>query len=206
MITKIYDTNPNYQDVLKVVKCLENGGIIVIPTDTLYAFACSMNYKKAVERMAQIKGTTLEKAKFSLLCKDISQLSEYTKPLSKEKYQLIRECLPGPYTFIMDAGSNIPRIYQNANKTIGLRVPKNPISHAVLDMLSEPLIATSVRILNEEMETEYLTNPELIHEMFNHKVDMVVDGGIGEDIPSTVIDCSNNNLEIVRYGKGEIEI
>ena len=206
MILKIYDENPNYQDVLKVVKCLENGGIIVLPTDTLYAFACSMNYKKAVEKMALLKGTSLGKAKFSLLCNDISQLSEYTKPLDKDSYQLLRSCLPGPYTFIMDANGNIPRIYQNPNKTIGLRVPHNPIAHAILEMLGHPMLATSVRVENEDMESEYLTNPELIHELFHRRVDMVIDGGIGQDIPSTVVDCSNGNLEVIRYGKGEIDI
>lgn len=206
MILKIYDENPNYQDVLKVVKCLENGGIIVLPTDTLYAFACSMNYKKTVEKMAQLKGTSLGKAKFSLLCTDISQLSDYTKPLDKDSYQLLRSCLPGPYTFIMDANGNIPRIYQNPNKTIGLRVPHNPIAHAILEMLGHPMLATSVRVENEDMESEYLTNPELIHELFHRRVDMVIDGGIGQDIPSTVVDCSNGNLEVIRYGKGEIDI
>ena len=206
MILKIYEENPNYHDVLKIVKCLENGGIIVVPTDTLYAFACSMNYKKSVEKMAQLKGTSLGKAKFSLLCSDISQMSEYSKPLNKEVYQLIRSCLPGPFTFIMDANGNIPRIYQNPNKTIGLRVPHNPITRVILEMLGHPMICTSVRVENEEMEVEYLTNPELIHEMFHKNVDIVIDGGIGDELPSTVIDCSNNNMEVIRRGKGEIDI
>lgn len=206
MILKIYEDNPNYKDIIRIVKVLENGGLIVLPTDTLYAFACSMSHKKAVERMASLKGTTLDKAKFSLICKDISQLTEYAKPLDKPTYQLIRTVLPGPYTFIMDANGNVPRLYQNPNKTIGLRVPHNPIARAILEAMGSPLIATSVRIENEDMETEYLTNPELIFEEFRNKVDLVVDGGIGEDEPSTVINCSNSALEVIRYGKGEIDI
>lgn len=200
MLVKLYPDNPNSREVNKIADVLNQGGIVVIPTDTLYAFACSMQFKKAVETIAQLKGFSLKKAKYSMLCADLSQLSEYVRPLDKDTFSLLRECLPGPFTFIMDANNEVPRNYQNANKTIGLRVPANPISHAIVEAVGCPLIVTSVR--QEDMESEYLTDPELIHEAFGRRVDLVVDGGIGEEEPSTVVDCSSGGFEVIRQGKG----
>ena len=206
MIVKLYNDSPNAREVNKIADLLNQGGIIVMPTDTLYAFACSMQFKKSVETIAQLKGFSLKKAKYSMLCADMSQLSEYVRPMSKEVFSLLKECLPGPYTFIMDANNEVPRNYQNANKTIGMRVPSNSIAHAIVEAVGCPLIVTSVRKEDEEMEVEYLTDPELIHETFGRRVDLVVDGGIGEDIPSTVVDVSNDNIELIRQGKGEIDL
>lgn len=206
MIVKLYNDSPNAREVNKIADLLNQGGIIVMPTDTLYAFACSMQFKKSVETIAQLKGFSLKKAKYSMLCADMSQLSEYVRPMSKEVFSLLKECLPGPYTFIMDANNEVPRNYQNANKTIGMRVPSNSIAHAIVEAAGCPLIVTSVRKEDEEMEVEYLTDPELIHETFGRRVDLVVDGGIGEDIPSTVVDVSNDTIELIRQGKGEIDI
>lgn len=206
MIVKLYNDSPNAREVNKIADLLNQGGIIVMPTDTLYAFACSMQFKKSVETIAQLKGFSLKKAKYSMLCADMSQLSEYVRPMSKEVFSLLKECLPGPYTFIMDANNEVPRNYQNANKTIGMRVPSNSIAHAIVEAAGCPLIVTSVRKEDEEMEVEYLTDPELIHETFGRRVDLVVDGGIGEDIPSTVVDVSNDNIELIRQGKGEIDL
>lgn len=200
MLVKLYPDNPNSREVNKIADVLNQGGVVVIPTDTLYAFACSMQFKKAVETIAQLKGFSLKKAKYSMLCSDLSQLSEYVRPLDKDTFSLLRECLPGPFTFIMDANNEVPRNYQNANKTIGLRVPANPISHAIVEAVGCPLIVTSVR--QEDMESEYLTDPELIHEAFGRRVDLVVDGGIGEEEPSTVVDCSGGGFEVIRQGKG----
>ena len=185
---------------------LDNGGIAIVPTDTLYAFVCSMEYKKSVETIARLKGFSLKKAKYSMLCQNLSQVSEYVRPMDRDTYALLRQCLPGPFTFIMDASGNVPRNYLNPNKTIGIRVPANPILNSIIETLGCPLIATSVRTLNEEHETEYLTDAELIHELFSTQVDLVVDGGIGEDIPSTVIDCSGGGMEIIRQGKGEVSL
>lgn len=206
MITKIYTDNPNPREVRRVVDLLQQGGIVVVPTDTLYAFACSMEFKRSVEAIAQLKGFSLKKAKYSMLCASLSMASEYVRPMDKDTYSLLRDCLPGPYTFIMDANNNVPRNYLNPNKTIGVRVPSNPILQAIVEALGCPLIGTSVRQVDSEQEVEYLTDPELIHEAFGHRVDMVVDGGIGEDVPSTVVDCSGGELEVIRYGKGEIDL
>ena len=184
---------------------LGNGGIAIIPTDTLYAFVCSMEFKKSVESIARLKGFSLKQAKYSMLCCNLAQASEYVRPMDKETFSLLKRCLPGPYTFIMDANNQVPRNYLNPNKTIGIRVPANPICNAIIESLGMPLIGTSVRTLDDERETEYLTDPELINELFGRQVDVVVDGGIGEDSPSTVIDCSGGNMEVVRRGKGDVD-
>lgn len=206
MITKLYNDNPNPRDVRRVADLLLNGGIAVLPTDTLYAFACSMEHKRAVETIAQLKGFSLKKAKYSMLCSSLSMASEFVRPMDRDTFALLKGSLPGPYTFIMDANSNVPRNYLNPNKTIGVRVPDNEILRAIVEAVGCPLIGTSVRRIGEEVESEYLTDPELIHETYGNRVDIVVDGGIGEDEPSTVVDCASGSLEVVRYGKGPIEI
>ena len=202
MIVKIYPENPNKRDVRRVCEVLQQGGIIVVPTDTLYAFACSMQFKKSVETIAQLKGFSLKKAKYSMLCASLSQVSEYVRPMDKDTYQLLRNALPGPFTFIMDANNDVPRNYLNPNKTIGVRVPDNSILQAIVEELGCPLIGTSVRVEGEDAEPEYLTDPELIHDVFESRVDLVVDGGMGENEPSTVVDCSGGGFEVIRRGKG----
>ena len=206
MIVKIYDENPNVRDVRCVAECIADGGIAVVPTDSLYAFVCSMRHKQAVEKLARLKGFTLKQAKFSLLCASISQMSDYMRPLDRETFSILKKALPGPTTFIMEANNNVARNYQNANKTIGMRVPSNSICHAIIEECREPLVGTSVRIPDADYEEEYLTDPELIHEMYGHIADIVVDGGMGGVEPSTVVDCSHGIFEIIRQGKGEVEI
>lgn len=206
MIVKIYQDNPNSNEINKVADRLRDGAIAIVPTDTLYAFVCSMEFKKSVEAIARLKGFTLKKAKYSMLCADLSSVSDYVRPMDRDTFRLLKQCLPGPFTFVMDANNEVPRNYLNPNKTIGVRVPANPICNAIIRAVGCPLIGTSVRTLDDERETEYLTDPELIHELFGHQVDLVVDGGIGEDAPSTVVDCSGGNMELLRQGKGEIEI
>ncbi len=206
MIIRLYEENPNPRDVDRVVNVLEEGGIVILPTDTLYAFACSMQYKKSVETIAQLKGYNLRQAKYSMICQSLSELSEYTRPMDNEVFQLLRSCLPGPYTFIMDASNKVPRNYQNANKTIGLRVPDNNICRAIVERLGSPLIATSVRRLNEEVDDEYITDPELMEELFGKRVDLIVDGGMGDTSPSTVVSCIDGEIELLRQGKGEIAL
>ena len=201
MITKIYTDNPNPREVRRVADLLMQGGIVVLPTDTLYAFACSMEFKRSVETIAQLKGFSLKKAKYSMLCSSLSMASEYVRPMDKDLFGLLKGCLPGPYTFIMDANSNVPRNYLNPNKTIGVRVPDNSILQAVVEAVGCPLIGTSVRRVSEETESEYLIDPELIHDTWGNRVDLVVDGGIGEDIPSTVINCAGGDIEVTRRGK-----
>ena len=206
MIVKLYNDSPNAREVNKIADLLNQGGIIVMPTDTLYAFACSMQFKKSVETIAQLKGFSLKKAKYSMLCSSLSMASEFVRPMDRDTFALLKGSLPGPYTFIMDANSSVPRNYLNPNKTIGVRVPDNEILRAIVEAVGCPLIGTSVRRIGEEVESEYLTDPELIHETYGNRVDIVVDGGIGEDEPSTVVDCAGGSLEVVRYGKGPIEI
>lgn len=206
MITKIYNDNPNQREVRRVADLLQQGGIVVLPTDTLYAFACSMEFKRSVETIAQLKGFSLKKAKYSMLCSSLSMASEYVRPMSKDLFSLLKQCLPGPYTFVMDANTNVPRNYLNPNKTIGVRAPSNAILQAVVEAVGCPLIGTSVRRVDEEIESEYLTDPELIHDSWGSRVDLVVDGGLGEDLPSTVVNCAGGEMEVIRYGKGEIDL
>ena len=205
MITKIYPDNPNPRAILRVADLLQQGGIAVVPTDTLYAFVCSMEFKQSVETIARLKGFSLKKARYSMLCASL-RVSEYVRPMDKSLFALLKDCLPGPFTFIMNANNNVPRNYQNSNKTIGVRCPDNSILQAIIDAVGCPLVGTSVRRENEEQEQEYLTDPELIHELFEYRVDIVVDGGIGDDEPSTVVDCSTGEIEIVRQGKGILDL
>lgn len=208
MITRIYPDNPNARDVRRVADALASGAIVVLPTDTIYAIACSMQFKKSVEDIARLKGFTVKQAKYSLLCSSLSMASEYMRPLDKQDYQLLRSTLPGPYTYIVDANNNVPRNYQNANKTIGIRVPRNPVCQAIIEAVGCPLVSTSVRILGSDAdsEPEYLTDPELIHESFSNRVQMVVDAGLGDNQPSTVVDCSGGLRTLIRQGKGPINI
>ncbi len=159
MLLKIYQDNPNYNDVNRVADTLNGGGIVILPTDTLYAFVCSMEFKKAVETIARLKGFSLKKAKYSMLCPDISTVAEYVRPMDRDTFQLLRQCLPGPFTFIMDANGNVPRNYLNPNRTIGVRVPAHPVFNAVVNAVGCPLIGTSVRTLDDDRESEYLTDP-----------------------------------------------
>lgn len=201
MITKLYNGNPNVREVRHVADMLRDGGVAILPTDTLYAFACALDNKRGVEAIAQLKGFKLKQAKYSMLCSSLSQASEYVRAMDKDVFALLKRCLPGPFTFIMEASGAVPRNYQNSNKTIGIRVPDNGILRAVVEELGMPLIATSVRPIGEDDEVENYTDPELIHERFGGRVDVVVDGGIADPDPSTVIDCSDG-IELVRQGKG----
>lgn len=204
MITKLYNDNPNVREVRRVADMLRDGGVAILPTDTLYAFACALDNKRGVEAIAQLKGFKLKQAKYSMLCSSLSQASEYVRAMDKDVFALLKRCLPGPFTFIMEASGAVPRNYQNSNKTIGIRVPDNGILRAVVEELGMPLIATSVRPIGEDDEVENYTDPELIHERFGGRVDVVVDGGIADPDPSTVIDCSDG-IELVRQGKGVMD-
>lgn len=205
MIIKLYNGNPNIREVRRIADVLRDGGIVILPTDTLYAFACGMEHKKAVEEIANLKGFKLKQAKYSMMCASLSQASEYVRAMDRDTFALLKSCLPGPYTFIMEASGNVPRNYQNANKTIGIRVPENDITRTIIEETGMPLICTSVRPIGEEDEPENYTDPELIHDRFGGRVDVVVDGGIADVAPSTVIDCSDG-ISLVRQGKGEIDL
>lgn len=205
MILKLYNGNPNVREVRRIADILREGGVAILPTDTLYCFACSMEHKRAVESIAQLKGFKLKQAKYSMLCASLSQASEYYRSVDRDTFALLKQCLPGPFTFIMEAAGSVPRNFQNANHTIGIRVPENDITRAIIEEVGLPLICTSVRPLGEDDEPENYTDPELIHDRFGSRVDVVVDGGLADIDPSTVIDCSNG-IELVRQGKGYVEL
>jgi tRNA threonylcarbamoyl adenosine modification protein (Sua5/YciO/YrdC/YwlC family) len=204
MLLPIHPSNPDPRKIAQVAECLRKGGIIVYPTDTVYSMGCDMYNSKALQRLALIKQIKLEKANFSLVCHDLSHLTEYSKQLSNPVYKLMRSLLPGPYTFILEASKAIPKIFSDRKKTIGIRVPDNSIARAIVEALGNPIVATSVH--DDDTLLEYTTDAELIHEKWNNRVDIVVDGGTGGLEPSTVISCVNDEIEVIRMGKGNVDM
>lgn len=177
-----------------------DGGVIIYPTDTVYGLGCDIFKSKAVERIAQIKGIKADKANFSFICNDLSQLSDYSRPISNEVFKLMRKNLPGPFTFILNASSNVPKLIQSKKKTVGIRIPDNNIPLEIVRELGNPIMSTSIR--DEDEIIEYTTDPELIYEKYKNIVDIVIDGGYGDNEASTIIDCTGSELLIVREGKG----
>ena len=202
MLLRIYPENPNPKEIKKVVDCLKNGGVIIYPTDTVYGIGCDVNNKKAMERVCRIKGLDLKKHNLSFVCYDLSHIAAFTKQLTTSTYKLMKKTLPGPYTFILEANNSIPKLFKNSKKEIGIRIPDNNIPREIVKELGNPIATTSVK--DKDMLIEYSTDPELIYEHFNKLVDIVIDGGYGEAIPSTIVNCNNNIPEIIRKGKGDI--
>ncbi len=203
MLLKIHPQNPSDRQIKTAVNCLVSGGIVVYPTDTVYGLACDIYKPKALERIARIKNINLEKANFSFICYDLSTLSEYTRPISNTVYKLMRKSLPGPFTYILEANNNVPKIFHSKKRTIGIRVPDNNIARELVRQLGNPIASTSIH--DEDEIIEYTTDPELIHEKFHKLVDMVIDGGYGDNEASTVIDCTTGDPVLLRQGKGIIE-
>jgi tRNA threonylcarbamoyl adenosine modification protein (Sua5/YciO/YrdC/YwlC family) len=199
----IHPDNPGERNLRMVIDCLENDGVIIYPTDTVYGMGCSINSQKALDRIARIKGIKLEKANFSFICNDLSNLSLYSKPIPNHIYKLMKRALPGPYTFIINASNNVPRIFHSKKKTVGIRVPDNNIPLEIVRMLGYPIISTSIR--DEDEIVEYTTDPELIHEKYEKLVDIVIDGGYGGNEASTVIDCTSEEPVLIRQGKGLVD-
>ncbi|WP_026474948.1 L-threonylcarbamoyladenylate synthase [Alkaliflexus imshenetskii] len=202
MLIKIYPENPNPREIRKAVEILQSGGLVIYPTDTVYGLGCDINNSKAVERIAQIKGLNLKKDHLSIICHDMSHLSEYTKALDNHTFKLLKRNLPGPFTFILPASSNIPKLFKNNKKTVGFRIPDNPIILEIVKELGNPVLSTSIR--DEDEIIEYTTDPELIHEKYNNLVDAVIDGGYGGNEASTIVDCTTFPFEIIRQGKGDL--
>lgn len=200
MLLEIHPDNPDERKIRQVVECLLDGGVIVYPTDTVYSFGCDMLNNKAVERVARLKNIKVEKANFSLVCYDLSHITEYSKQLSNPVFKLMKSVLPGPFTFILESGRAIPKIFSERKKTIGIRVPDNNIARAIVATLGHPIIATSVH--DDDEILEYTTDAELIHQKFEKLVDIVIDGGPGSFDVSTIIDCTGDEIAIVRQGKG----
>ncbi|PQJ20761.1 L-threonylcarbamoyladenylate synthase [Tenacibaculum sp. SG-28] len=200
---KIYDENPNPKEIDKVVKVLQNGGLIIYPTDTVYGLGCDITNTKAVEKIAKIKGVKLEKSNFSFICNDLSHLSDYVKQIDTRTYKILKRALPGPYTFVLPGSNSLPKVYKK-RKTVGIRVPDNDIAREIVRVLGNPVVSTSIH--DEDEIIEYTTDPELIFEKWQNLVDLVIDGGYGDNHASTVIDLTQDEPQILREGKGSLDI
>jgi tRNA threonylcarbamoyl adenosine modification protein (Sua5/YciO/YrdC/YwlC family) len=203
MLIKIHPETPSERLVNQAVDFLKEGKTAVFPTDTVYGLGCDIASPRAIEKVAQIKGVRVEKANFSFIFHDLSQLSTYTRPISNHVFKLMKHYLPGPFTFILEANNNIPRLFRNKKKTIGVRIPDNSIIREIVKKLGNPVLTTSIH--DEDEILDYTTDPELIHEHYLNKVDFVIDGGYGHNQPSTVIDCSGDEPVLVRQGLGVLE-
>lgn len=203
MLIRIYPENPNPKAIQQVVDVLRNGGIIIYPTDTIYGLGCDITNHKAIEKICQLRGIKPEKANFSFVCHDLQNISEYVKPIDTSVFRLIKKALPGPFTFIFNASSNVPKLLSSKKKTVGIRVPDNAIAMEIVKELGNPILSTSIR--DDDDILEYSTDPELIHEKFEDKVDLVIDGGYGGNIASTVVDCTTGEFTVLREGKGKLE-
>jgi len=203
MLYIIHPDNPDQRKIQLVVDILNKGGVIIYPTDTVYSIGCSLHKKRAIEKLAQLKGIKLKKANFSVICSDLSHLAEYTKPIDRASYKLLNRNLPGPFTFILKASNQIPKLFDTNKKTIGIRIPDNNIVKAIIEKLGHPLVTTSIH--DEDEIIEYTTDPTLIEEKWEHLVDGIVDGGYGNNIASTVVDLSDGDVEIIRQGIGKLD-
>jgi tRNA threonylcarbamoyl adenosine modification protein (Sua5/YciO/YrdC/YwlC family) len=202
MLIKLYEEATNPKDLKLVTECLRDGGIVIYPTDTVYALGCDINSRDGIERVARIKGVKPEKADFSFVFYDLSHISEYTKQFDSATFKLLKRNLPGPFTFILEANNSIPKLFKNKKRTLGIRVPDNAICRTIVDHLERPIISTSIH--DEDEVLEYTTDPELIHEKYENLVDLVVDGGFGNNEASTVVDLTSGIPEIIRQGIGEL--
>lgn len=200
-ILKIYPENPQENLINEVITVLNNGGLIIYPSDTVYALGCNIFDIKAMEKLAKIKKLKLEKAQFSIICNDLSHLSEFTKPIETSTFRFLKSKIPGPFTFILDASKSLPLAYKG-HKTVGIRVPDHPIPQLIVEKLGHPIASTSIK--DEDEILEYSTDPELIAEKYDHLVDIVIDSGYGDNVASTIVDLTSGEPEIIREGKGEI--
>ena len=202
MLLKIYEENPNERQIKQVVECLKDGGIVIYPTDTVYGMGCDLMQSKAIDRLCSLTNKKREKSNFSFVCSDLSHLSDHTRPLDNRVFKLMKQLLPGPYTFVLEASSRVPKMIQK-KKTVGIRVPDNRIARAIVECLGNPILNASVK--EKDPITEYLTDPELIYEKYRDRVDIVIDGGYGGHTPSTVIRCLDGDIEVTREGKGKTD-
>jgi tRNA threonylcarbamoyl adenosine modification protein (Sua5/YciO/YrdC/YwlC family) len=200
---KIYEENPNSEEIKKVVSILKKGGLIIYPSDSVYSLVCDITNYKALEKVARIKGVKLDKANFSFICESISNISDYVNNISTPTFKILKRALPGPYTFILPGNNNLPKAFKK-KKEVGIRVPNNEITLAIVRELGNPIVSTS--IYDEDEIVEYTTDPELIYEKWGNLVDLVIDGGYGGNIPSTVINLCGDEPELIREGKGSLDL
>jgi tRNA threonylcarbamoyl adenosine modification protein (Sua5/YciO/YrdC/YwlC family) len=204
MLVRLYEENPNPREIRGIVDVLRNGGVIIYPTDTVYGLGCDITNQKAVEKIARWKGVKIEKSNFSFICSDFSHLSMYTKPISNDVFKLMKKNLPGPFTFILEANNNVPKYFKGKKKTVGIRIPDNNVIRDIVSELGNPILSSSIH--DDDELLDYSVDPELIHEKFQDFADIVIDGGYGEVVPSTIVDCSGEEINILRKGKGKLEI
>ncbi len=202
MLIEIRSQNPDARQIKEVVDILKNGGVVIVPTDTIYAAVCLISNSRGIESLTKKLGKKVKKTNYSILCRDFTNLSEYALPVSNPTFKLMKQVLPGPFTFILKSSHQVPHLFRENKKTIGIRVPHNDIIQAILEQLEQPLVATSIH--SDDEIVEYLTDPFEIEQKFSGIVDCVVDGGIGGNLASTIIDCTDNVPQILRQGKGII--
>jgi tRNA threonylcarbamoyl adenosine modification protein (Sua5/YciO/YrdC/YwlC family) len=204
MLLNIHPSDPASRSIWKVVDILRNGGLVIYPTDTVYGLGCDIFDQKAVEKVARIKGIKLKDANFSFICHDFSQLSDYTRPIGSTQFRLLKKNLPGPFTFILPANNNVPKLFKSKKKTVGIRIPDNAIIIEIVRNFGHPILTTSIH--DDDQLIDYTTDPELIHEKFKNQVDVVINGGYGNNTPSTVVNLTGDVPEIVRKGLGELKL
>lgn len=204
MLIRIHPDDPSPRLIKQVVECLQDGGLIIYPTDTVYGLGCDVFKQKSVEKIARIRGVELKKHNFSFICSDLSHLSDFTKPIDRSTYKLMRRALPGPFTFILNANTSIPKLFKNKKRTVGIRVPNHNIPRTIVEELGNPILTTSIH--DDDAVIEYSTDPELIYEKYKNQVDIVIDGGYGNLTPSTVVDCTSSIPEILRQGEGILDL
>jgi len=204
MLLKVHPENPGERQLKIIVDCLRKGGIIIYPTDTVYGLGCDITQIRAFDRVAQIKGIKREKANFSIICSSLSELSNYSRPIPNHTYKVMRRALPGPFTFILNANNAVPHFFQSKKKTVGIRIPDHSIPIQIVEHLGNPIMTTSIH--HEDEMVDYLTDPGLIYEKFHKLVDIVIDSGACGNIPSTVVDCTSDEMHVVRPGKGDLTI
>jgi tRNA threonylcarbamoyl adenosine modification protein (Sua5/YciO/YrdC/YwlC family) len=203
-LLKIHPVNPEARKIERVVAVLKEGGIVIYPTDTIYGIGCDLMNRKAIERLCHILGIKPQKLNLSFICSDISQISDYVRRMDTPVFKLLKKSLPGPYTFIFESSSRVPKILEANKKTVGIRIPDHAIPRQVVELLGNPFITASIK--DDDLIKEYTTDPEEIYEDFKQQVDLVIDGGAGGNIPSTVVDCTGTDLQIIRQGLGDINL
>ena len=203
LLLQIHPNNPQLIQIRAAAEIIKKGGVVIYPTDTVYAIGCDIHNQKAVERVCRLKNIQPGKINLSFICQDLSHISEYTKALPTNVFKLMKKVLPGPYTFILNASNNVPNILNTKKKTIGIRIPDNKIIQLLIQELGNPILSTSIK--NEDEILEYTTDPEEIYERYKNLVDVVIDGGYGDNEASTILDCTSNEIEVLRVGKGSVE-
>lgn len=203
-LLKIHPVNPEQRKIRHVAQVLQKGGLIVYPTDTVYGLGCDLMNKKAIERLCRVVDVKPQKLNLSFICRDLSQISEYARRIETPVFKVLKKALPGPFTFILESSSNVPRIFEANKKTVGIRIPDHAVPRCLVEALGNPMITASIK--NEDVIREYTTDPSEMYEDLKHVVDLVIDSGAGGNVPSTVVDCTGETMEIIRQGLGDLSL